>query len=103
MGLLDIKFGDLELRPSDTEQRIGLAGAVALVAGVVTGSRKLTVLGALAIAGVGYAVYEEAHTFTAPELMNGAFQTGGALSATRGPEQATVLADLNRRKGRYRK
>lgn len=94
MALLDIKFGDLELRPSETEQRIGLAGAGALVVGLLTGSRTLTALGALAVAGVGYAVYEEAHTFRDPALMNGNFQTGGALSATRGPEQATLLAEL---------
>lgn len=95
MALLDIKFGDLELRPSETEQKIGLAGAAAIVAGLFTGSRSLTVLGALAVAGVGYAVYEEAQTFRDPALMNGAFQTGGALSATRGPAQAALLAGIN--------
>ncbi len=101
MGLLDIKFGDLELRPSDTEQRIGLAGGAAILVGLFTGSRALTAIGALAVAGVGYAVYEEAQTFRDPALMNGTFQTGGALSATRGPEQATLLAGLLERRGRY--
>jgi hypothetical protein len=99
--LLDIHFGSLELRPTGTEQAIAAAGAGAALLGLLGGSRALATMGVLAIAGVGYRVYREGLTFTAPELMNGYFQTGGALSATRGPANAAILAGvLDRRQER---
>jgi uncharacterized membrane protein YebE (DUF533 family) len=94
MPFLDIKIGDLELRPTDNEQYCAAAGAAAVLLGLASRSRALTAVGALAIAGVAYAVYEEAQTFRDPALMNGAFKTGGQLSATRGPAEAAVLAEV---------
>lgn len=99
--LLDIHFGDRQLRPTDTEQAIAVFGAGAALLGLVAGSRRFTALGLVALAGVGYSVYREAETFKAPELMNGYFQTAGALSATRGPVNAAILAGVaERRPGR---
>lgn len=102
--LLDIHFGALDLRPTETEQAIAAAGAGAALLGLLVGSRGTAVIGVLALAGVGYSVYREAQVFTAPELMNGYFQTSGALSATRGPANAAALAGvLERRPGRPRR
>lgn len=95
--LLDVKIGDLELRPTETEQAVAAVGAGVLVLGMLGGGRALAAIGALALAGVGWSVYSEAQTYQAPELMNGYFQTGGRLSATRGPAEAAVLAGLTRR------
>lgn len=86
-----IRVGELLLAPSENEQNFALMGAGALVLGLLTGSKTLAVAGAGFVAGVGLAVYEEARTFTAPELMNGYFHTGGALSATRGADDAAAL------------
>jgi hypothetical protein len=98
--MLDIHFGSLELRPTGTEQAIAAAGAGAALLGLLGGGRALATLGVLALAGVGYRVYREGQTFVSPELMNGYFKTGGALSATRGPANAAILAGvLERRPG----
>lgn len=91
---MDVRFGDLLLRPTPVETKWAGLGAGALALGLVLGSRKLATLGVLALAGVGVAMYEEAQTFVDPELMNGFFKTGGRLSATRGATEATVLAEL---------
>lgn len=96
--LLDIHFGDRELRPTETEQTIAAVGAGAALLGLLVGSRRFAAAGVLAIAGVGYSVYREAKTFEAPELMNGFYQTGGALSATRGPANAAILAGVLERR-----
>lgn len=92
-----LRVGELLLTPSEREQNLALLGAGALLLGVFTGSKALAAGGAGLIAGVGVAVYEEAQTFAAPELMNGFFQTGGALSATRGPADAAALRRGSRR------
>lgn len=98
--LLDIHFGALDVRPTSTEQAIAAAGVGAALLGFLVGSRSLAAIGVLGLAGAGYSVYREAQTFTAPELMNGFFQTGGALSATRGPANAAVLAGVLERRPR---
>lgn len=88
---IKIRVGELMLSPSENEQNFALMGAGVLLLGLCTGSKVMAVAGAGFVAGVGLAVYEEARTFTDPELMNGYFRTGGALSATRGAEEAEVL------------
>lgn len=89
---MDVRIGTLLLRPTETESRWAALGAGAVALGLVFGSRKVAAAGLLAIAGVGFAMYEEAQTFTSPELMNSYFQTGGALSAVRGKGEAALLA-----------
>lgn len=91
MATLKLRIGDLMLSPSEAEQSWAAIGATALLLGLLGGSKAVAAAGALAIAGVGLAVYEEAQTFTDPDLMNSYFQTGGALSATRGPGDAAAL------------
>lgn len=91
MATLKLRIGDLMLSPSEAEQSWAAIGAGALLLGVLAGSKTVAAAGALAIAGVGLAVYEEAATFTDPDLMNGYFRTGGALSATRGSADAAAL------------
>jgi hypothetical protein len=88
---LKIQLGDVFLTPTDGEQSMAAFGAGAFVLGWLSGSRALATAGALAIAGVGLAVYEEAQTFSDPDLMNGFFKTDGELSATRGAEDASLL------------
>jgi len=89
---MDVRIGTLLLRPTEVEEKWAALGAGALALGLVFGSRKVATAGLLALAGVGFAMYEEAQTFTSPELMNGYFQTGGELSATRGAGEAAALA-----------
>jgi hypothetical protein len=91
MATLRIQVGDLALAPSETEQEWGAIGLGVAVLGFLSGSSSLKAIGILAIAGAALSVYEEAQTFTDPELMNGFFQTGGALSATRGTDDANAL------------
>ncbi len=91
MATFKVRVGDLMLAPSEDEQSFALIGAGALLLGMLGGSKALAAAGALAIAGVGLAVYEEAATFTDPDLMNSYFRTGGALSATRGRDDVARL------------
>ncbi len=79
------------LSPSEAEQSWAAIGAGALLLGLLGGSKTVAAAGALAIAGVGLAVYEEAQTFTDPDLMNSYFRTGGAFSATRGRDDVARL------------
>lgn len=88
---LTITFGDLQLVPSETEQAIAAAAGGAFVFGQLVGSSTLKAIGLLALAGVCYAVYEEAQTFGNPDLMNGYFQTDGQYSATNGADDAAAL------------
>lgn len=94
--LLDIKIGDRQMRPTETEQKWAGAGAGALVLGLVTGSGLLKAGGALLLAGVAWSVYEEAALFAAPVAMNAYFKTDGKLSAMNGPAQAAALEGLSR-------
>ena len=96
--LLDIHFGDRELRPTETEQAIAAFGAGAAILGILMGSRGFAAVGLVTLAGAGYSVYREGKAFQAPELMNGYFQTNGALSATRGPANAAILAGVLERR-----
>jgi hypothetical protein len=86
-----IQFGDLQLAPTETEETIAAVAGGAVVVGQLVGSSMLKAIGLLALAGVCYAVYEEAQTFADPDTMNGYFQTGGALSATNGANDAAAL------------
>jgi hypothetical protein len=96
-SVVKLRIGELMLSPTESEQSFALLGVGAFLLGWLGGSKVVMAAGALAIAGVGVAVYEEAQTFTDPELMNGFFRTGGAFSATRGPDEA---AELRRRSSR---
>jgi hypothetical protein len=91
---LNIQIGKVSIRPTETEQTWLAAGAGGLALGWLLRSRTIAAVGALAIAGVALAIYEEAETFVAPETMNGYFKTGGKLSAVRGPADALILAGL---------
>jgi uncharacterized membrane protein YebE (DUF533 family) len=93
-NMLDVSWGGRTMRPSDTEQKLAGAALAALAIGVITGSRKLQLGGAAVLAGVAYAVYEEAQTFVAPETMNAHFLTNGQASAMNGPAQAAQLAGV---------
>jgi hypothetical protein len=88
---LKIQMGDLYLAPTEGEQTWAAIGAGVAALGFLADSSSLKAIGLLAIAGVGLAVYEEAQTFSDPELMNGFFQTDGSLSATRGADDAAAL------------
>lgn len=90
-ALVKLRIGDLMLSPTESEQSFALVGVGALLLGWLGGSKALAAAGALAIGGVGLAVYEEAQTFTDPDLMNSYFRTGGALSAVRGAGDAARL------------
>lgn len=96
MATFSVRIGDLDLAPTEGEKSFALLGAGACLLGLLAGSKAVVAAGALAIAGVGLAVYEEARTFSDPDLMNGYFRTGGAFSATRGGGDAAALRRLLR-------
>jgi hypothetical protein len=99
-NMLDVSFGGRTLRPTDTEQKLAGAAFASIVLGMISGSRKLQLGGAAVLAGVAYAVYEEAQQFVAPEAMNAHFLTNGQASAMNGPVQAAQLAEIFDRPGR---
>ena len=91
MASLRLQFGNVLIAPSESEQQWAAVGAGVAALGWLTGSTILKLAGVLTVAGAGLSVFEEAQTFSDPDLMNGYFQTGGQLSATRGADDAAAL------------
>lgn len=88
------QFGDVVVKPSNTETALFLAGTGAAFYGGWEGKPAPGIAGALVAAAVGWRMYEKAKEVQRPELMNGYFITGGRASAMRSDDEAEEISAL---------
>lgn len=88
---MTFSFGKVKIVPSQTEVALLCSGIGCAAYGLYSKRHLATAAGVALTAGVAWRLYEKARELKDPELMNGVFRTGGALSATRSAADAQAL------------